>query len=385
MKVTKVTSFPVFPGWRKNLIFVKVETDEGITGWGEVYTQYDRDPAMRVHTDLLGSYLIGRDPFDIKYFCQMAYDDYAQRRSSLEFYSALSGIEAALWDIAGKACNQPVYNLLGGKCRDSIRVYANGWSYKMESPDDFARAAEKAVKLGFDALKFDPLPRPWRTFIPRAHEEHAEKVVKAVRDAVGLNVDLLIELHRRLSVSHAVAIADRLAPYAPFLLEEPCQAENILAIAEVREKTHIPVMTGENIFGKAGFRKVLDHRAADYLNADVANCGGILELREIAAMAEPYFVGISPHNYNSTGLGLSATVHASAGMQNFIITEYFLPFVEFCDKIFPNGQQLKPVNGRIALPTAPGLGIEPDEKALREHAGKPFPMRSLPFPKDERM
>ena len=199
MNVTNVTTFPVFPGWRKNLIYVKVETDEGITGWGEIFTQYDRDPAMRAHADILGKYLVGRDPFDIKYFCQMAYDDYAQRRGSLEFYCALSGIEAALWDIVGKACGQPVYNLLGGKCREKIRVYANGWSYKMESPDDFARAAEKTVAMGFDALKFDPLPRPWRTFIPRSHEVHAEKVVKAVRDAVGPDVDLLIELHRRIA------------------------------------------------------------------------------------------------------------------------------------------------------------------------------------------
>ena len=385
MKVTKVTTFPVFPGWRKNLIFVKVETDENITGWGEVYTQYDRDPAMKAHADILGQYLVGRDPFDIKYFCQMAYDDYAQRRGSLEFYSALSGIEAAMWDIVGKACNQPVYKLLGGKCRDKIRVYANGWSYKMLSPDDFARAAEKAVAQGFTALKFDPLPRPWRTFIPREHEMHAEKVVKAVRDAVGPGVDLLIELHRRLNVSHTVAIADRIAQYNPFLLEEPCQAENIPAIAEVRQKTHIPIMTGENIFSKAGFRRVLENRAADYLNADVANCGGILELREIAAMAEPWFVGMSPHNYNSTGLGLSATVHASAGMQNFIITEYFLPFVEFIDTLFPGEQQLKPRNGYIDLPETPGLGLVPDEKALLENAGKPFPLRSLPFPADEKM
>ncbi len=383
MKITNVTTFTVNPGWRKNLIFVKIETDAGITGWGEVYTQYDRDPAMRAHAELLGKYLVGRSPFDVKYFSQMAFDDYAQRRASLEFYCALSGLEAAMWDIVGKACNQPVYNVLGGKCREKVRVYANGWSYKMSTPDDFARAAEKAVKLGFDALKFDPLPRPWRTFIPRVHEVEAEKVVKAVRDAVGPEVDLLIELHRRLSVAHAVRLADRIAKYDPFLIEEPCQAENMLAIAEVRKKTHIPVMTGENVFGKGGFRRVFDHRAADYINPDVANCGGILELREIAAMAEPYFVGVSPHNYNSTSLALSATVHASAGMQNFIITEYFLPFVEFCDEIFPGEQQLKPVNGYITLPTTPGLGLVPDEAKLIEYAGKPFPMRNLPYPKDE--
>lgn len=384
MKVTVVTSFPVHPGWRKNLLFVKIETDSGITGWGEAYTQYDRDTAINAHVEQLGRYLVGRDPFQIKYFTQMAYDDYAQRRSSLEFFCALSGIEAALWDIAGKACGQPVYNLLGGACRDSIRVYANGWSYKMHSADDFARAAEQTVALGFDALKFDPLPRPWRTFIPREHLKHAETVVKRVREAVGPNVDLLIELHRRLAPAHAVELADRIAPQEPFLIEEPCPAENVLAIAEVRAKTHIPVMTGENIFGKAGFRRVFEHHAADYINPDVANCGGILELKEIAAMAEPHFVGVSPHNYNSTSLALSATVQASAVMPNFIITEYFLPFVEFCDGLFRNAT-LKPVNGRIPLPTAPGLGLEPDEEALRRHPGKPFPLRSLPFPCDEAM
>lgn len=384
MKISAVKSYPVFPGWRKNLIFVKIETDAGISGWGEVYTQYDRDQAMKAHVDMLGKYLVGRDPFHIKYFTTMAYDDYAQRRGSLEFYCAVSGLEAALWDIVGKACGQPVYNLLGGPSREKIRVYANGWSYKLQDPDEFARAAEKTVALGYTALKFDPLPRPWRTFIPREYEKHAEKVVKAVRDAVGAEVDLLIELHRRLSVSHAVAIADRLAPYEPFLIEEPCQAENIMAIAEVRSKTHVPIMTGENIFGKSGFRRVFDHRAADYINADVANCGGILELVQIAAMAEPYFVGVSPHNYNSTSLALAATVHASAVMQNFIITEYFIPFEEFCETLFFE-HQMKPVNGYISLPDEPGLGMEPNEELLIENAGKTFPLRNLPYPKDEAM
>jgi len=384
MKVIDVKSFPVHPGWRKNLIFVKIETDEGIYGWGEVYTQYDRDLAINAQVEMIGKYLVGRDPFDIKYFTQMAYDDYAQRRSSLEFFCALSGIEAAMWDIVGKACGQPVYKLLGGKCRDKIRVYANGWSYKMYSPDDFAQAAEKTVTLGYTALKFDPLPRPWRTYIPREHEAHAEKVVKAVREAVGPDVDLLIELHRRLAPMHVVRLSDRLEKYDPYLFEEPCQAENVLAIAEVRKKTHIPIMTGENIFGKAGFRRVFDHRAADIINPDVANCGGILELQEIAAMAEPYFVGVSPHNYNSTSLALAATIHASATMQNFLITEYFIPFVEFCDLVFP-GQQMKPINGYIQLPEKPGLGMEPDEAVLRAHPAKPFPKRNLPFPKDERM
>jgi galactonate dehydratase len=141
------------------------------------------------------------------------------------------------------------------------------------------------------------------------------------------------------------------------------------------------VVTGENIFAKVGFRPVFDYRAADIINPDVANCGGILELLEIAAMAEPHFVAVSPHNYNSTLLALSATVHASACMPNFIITEYFLPFVELGDELCRN--QLKPVKGYIPLPQSPGLGLDMDETALARYPYKPFPLRKLPFPEDE--
>lgn len=381
MKITKVTHLTVHPGWRKNWIFVKVETDEGITGWGEAYTQYDRDRAVVIHIEEMSRYLIGRDPFRIKYFTTMFYDDFAARRGSLEFYSAVSGIEAALWDIVGKATGQPVYNLLGGAVHDRIRVYANGWSYKVSKPDDYARAAVKAVELGFTALKFDPLPRPWRTHIPVEHEYHAVKVVAAIRKAVGPGVDLLIDLHRRLSPRHAIRLAKRLEEFEIYWFEEPCQAENLEAIAEVRDHVSIPVVTGENVFAKYGFRSVFEAKAADIINPDVANCGGILELKEIAAMAEPYLVAVSPHNYNSTTLALAATVHAAATMPNFIITEYFLPFVELGGEVCPN--QLKPIDGYIPLPTAPGLGVDIDEAAVARHPYKAFPMRVLPIPPAE--
>ncbi len=152
MKITAIKSYAVHPGWRKNLIFVKVATDEGIHGWGEAYSQYDRDRAVMAQLEALGPYMVGRNPFDIKHFTQFAFDDYAARRGSLELFCAISGIEQALWDIAGKACKQPVYNLLGGRYRDRIRVYANGWSYGMKEPADYARAAEKVVAQGWTAL-----------------------------------------------------------------------------------------------------------------------------------------------------------------------------------------------------------------------------------------
>jgi len=381
MKITSVKSYSVHPGWRKNLIFVKVETDSGLHGWGEAYSQYDRDPAVIAHLDALGRYAAGRSPFDIKHFTQVAFDDYAQRRGSVELFCAISGIEQALWDIVGKSCGQPVYNLLGGRCRDRIRVYANGWSYQLKEPSDYARAAEKVVQLGFDALKLDPLPSPWRTWIPKEQEERAVRVVKAVRDAVGPKVDILIDQHRRLAPMHAIRLDKRLAEFGLYWMEESCQAEYPDELAHIRRETGLPMVIGEATYTKTGFRPLLEKRAADILNPDVACVGGILELKEIAAMAEPYLVAMSPHNYNSTLVALAATVHASAVMPNFIITEYFLPFVEFCDRISPN--QLKPKRGYIELPTAPGLVVDVDEEALKRHPGKPYSNRALRQPGDE--
>ncbi len=381
MKITAVKSYSVHPGWRKNLIFVKVETDAGIYGWGESYSQYDRDRAVMSQLEALGPYMVGRNPFDIKHFTQFAFDDYAARRGSVELFCAISGIEQALWDIVGKACNQPVYNLLGGRCRDRIRVYANGWAYGLKEPADYARAAEKVVTQGWTALKLDPLPAPWRTWIPKEAEERAVRVAKAVRDAVGPQVDILIDQHRRLAPMHAIRLDKRLAEVGLYWLEEPCQAEFPDELAYIRRETGLPIVIGEATYTKTGFRPLLEKRAADILNPDVACVGGILELKEIAAMAEPYLVAMSPHNYNSTLVALASTVHASATMPNFIITEYFLPFVEFCDTI--SSSQLKPKNGYIELPTAPGLGIDVDEAALKQVPAKPYTLRKLRHPADE--
>ena len=381
MKITAVKSYAVHPGWRKNLIFVKVETDAGIHGWGEAYSQYDRDTAVMAQLQALGPYLVGRSPFDIKHFTQFAFDDYAARRGSVELFCAISGIEQAMWDIVGKATKQPVYNLLGGKYREKIRVYANGWSYGMKEPADYARAAEKVVKQGFTAMKFDPLPSPWRSWIPKEHEKRAISVVKAIRDAVGPDIDLLIEQHRRLAPMHAIRLDKQLAEFDLYWMEESCQAEFPDELAQIRREIGVPVVIGEATYTKTGFRPLLEKRSADILNPDVACVGGILELKEIAAMAESFLVAMSPHNYNSTLVALASTVHASATMPNFIITEYFLPFVDFCDTISPN--QLKPKNGYIELPTAPGLGIDVDEEALKKHPAKVYPQRKLRTPADE--
>jgi len=388
VKVTDVKSFLVFPSTRrvgviggKNWLLVKVETDEGIEGWGESYNLPDRERGIEQHVHELKRYLVGRDPFNIKHFTSMVYDDFASRRGSMDLYCALSGIGQALWDVVGKRLGTPVYNLLGGPCRDRIRVYANGWYGGARDPDGHAEMAVATVKCGFNALKFDPFPGPWRLYIDRKAEETAVANVRAVREAVGPDVEILIEVHRRLAPMHAIRVSRMMEEFKPFWFEEPVPSENIPALAEVRRQTSIPVVTGEALYTKAAFREVFERRAADIINPDVCNCGGILELKEIAAMAEPNFVVVSPHNYNSTTMGLAATIQVAACIPNFLIAEYFVNFEETGREVAANPFQVE--DGYIRLPTTPGLGLELKEEVLLKLPRREYPLRSLRHYYDE--
>ena len=373
MKITGLKTYIVDPGTggsvprtRKNLIFVKVETDTGIYGWGESYTQSDRDSSTAAHITELGRHLEGRDPFNIKHFTQVSYEDFAHKRGGMDFWCAVSGIEHALWDIVGKTLNVPIYKLLGGACRDRIKVYANGWSDALETPKEYADAAKKVVQRGFTALKFDPFQGPWRLWIKPDMEKKAVETVRSVREAVGPDVDIMVEGHRRLAPMHAIKIIKDIEPYRPFWYEEPCPAENLDALAEVRHATQVPIMTGETLYTKSDFRQVFEKRAADIINPDVCNTGGILELKEIAAMAEPHLIAVSPHNFNSVGIGLAATLQASATMPNFLITEYFINMEPFVHKIVDEPFVVK--NGYIQLPDKPGLGIDIKEDDLTKYS-----------------
>ena len=367
-------------GGGKNLLFVKVETEGGPHGWGECYTQVDRDASIVAHVDALGRYLAGRDASQITHFVHMAYNDFAAKRGAMDFWSALSGLEQALWDIAGKRHGVPVFELLGGACRERIRVYANGW-YSHGAPPEYAERARETVGRGFTALKFDPFPGPWRTHISQEAEEQAVATVAAVREAVGPKIDLLIEVHRRLAPMHAVRVARAMEPFRPFWYEEPVPSTNLEALAECRRQIGIPIVTGEELYTRTEFRRVFELRAADIINPDVCNCGGIMELRAIAQMAEASFVTVSPHNYNSTTVGLAATLQVSAAIPNFLITEYFVNFEAKGREIANPGFEMR--GGYIAVPQRPGLGIELDEAALARFPGRQFPPRSLPSPATE--
>ena len=383
MKITDVTTHMIHPGPRgKNFIFVKIQTDAGITGWGEAYSQADRDLQVETHITQLARYLEGRDPFHIRHFMHVAHEDFATKRSAMDFHCALSGIEIAMWDIVGQALEQPVYNLLGGPVRPRVRLYANGWSGGAESPEDYANAAVRTVKRGFSALKFDPFSGPWTEYPDFGRLEEAVSVVAAIREAVGPRVDLLVEVHRRLAPMNAIRVAKMIEKYNPYWFEEPCPPDNIPAIKEVKDNTTIPVVTGEALYTRNGFREVFDLRAADIINPDICNTGGILELTQIAAMAQPYYIGVSPHGWNSTGIGAAAAVHASATMPNFLIYEYMVHAEDVSRDITTDYNE--PVGGYLELPKTPGLGTAIDENKLSKYKFEQYPPRRIRTVEDER-
>jgi len=388
MKIASIRSFLIYPhtpqsGWigGKNWLFVKVETDEGVSGWGEAYTLPDRERNIAQLIEELTRYVLGRDPFHIKHFNHMVYNDFAGKRGSMDLFCAASAIEQALWDIVGKVLNTPVYNLLGGPCRERIRVYANGWYAGVQTPEKLAQRAVETLASGFTALKFDPFPGPWRLHISKEDERIAVENVRAVREAVGEDTDLLIEVHRRLAPMHAIRVARMIERFNPFWYEEPVPSENLDALVEVKRAIRPPVVTGETLYTKMAFREVFEKQAADIVNPDVANCGGILELKEIAAIAETYYVAISPHNYNSTTVALAATIQAAATMPNFLITEYFVNFAESGNLICVKPFEVE--GGYIQIPTAPGLGLDMNEEALQAYRYQRSPRREFRHPSDE--
>jgi galactonate dehydratase len=373
MKITDIKTFLVNPGVGKNLLFVKVETDEDIYGWGESYTQADRGKVIETHINSFSRYLMGWNPFDIKKFTQYIYEEFALKRGGMDFYSAVSGIEQALWDIVGKKLDEPVYNLIGGACRDEIKVYANGWYNGTESPDELAMKAMEVVDRGFDAIKVDLFPGPAGLYISQKEESEAIERIKKVRDTVGTDVNIMVDVLRSLSPYYAIRIGRLLEKYDIYWFEEPVPIENSDALLEVKKNIKTPVVTGECLYTKHMFREIFEKQATDIINPDICNTGGILEVKEISAQAEAYYIPVAPHNYNSTTVALNSGIQIAANIPNFLILEYFLFFEDFGREISKNLSI--PERGKIDLPKTPGLGIDLDERALSKLGYKEFPKR----------
>lgn len=375
MKITRIETFFFHPRSGKNLLFCRVETDNGLHGWGESYVSLKKERVVDQYLRAMAPAVVGRSPYNIRHTAQVMFDDFAIRRSCLDFFCAWSALEIAMWDIVGKKAQLPLYNILGGASREKVRIYANGWWFGADSIEQTVERALQVKELGYTALKWDPFPGPWRTFITQAEEDYAIANVKAVRQAVGPDMDLLIEAHRRLAPFHAIRVGKRMAEYGIACFEEPCLSDNINLVAEVRRAVPVPIVTGETLYTKEDFTRALDSRAADILNPDICAIGGISAMLDVAAMAQPHAVAISPHNYNSTLVGLAATVHVSAVIPNFTIAECFINLKDACDEIA--SARLVMQDGWIDLPTAPGLGVDIDVALLRKHPYKDFPNKDM--------
>ena len=362
MKITDVKTLVMGTSWR-NLTFVKVETDEGLTGVSEVRMNNRTDALVAYLDGAKKRHVIGSDPFNTEdLYLRMFRNDYG--RAGEIVATGISVVEIACWDIIGKALNQPVYRLLGGACRDKMKAYANGW-YKVErSPEEFYTAAKQVLEKDYKALKFDPFGAG---FYELSREERLRSVslVEAVRDSVGPEVEILIEMHGRFSPAMAIQIARELEPFEPSWVEEPVPPDNLAALAKAEESINIPVATGERLHHKFEYRELINLQAADILQPDITQTGGFLEAKKIAAIGDMCYMLVAPHNVGGP-VSTATALHFSACTPNFKIQEHFNDFSEAWVKEAATGCP-EVVDGYFSLPNGPGLGMTLNEDLIAEH------------------
>ena len=368
MKVTDIKTF-VVDCFRTNWVFVKVYTDQGIDGVGEATLEY-KEKALVGAVEHIRDYLVGKNPLQIERHWHDIYRD-AYWRGGAVLMSALSAVEIALWDILGKSLGVPVYQLLGGRANDKVRIYVNGWFSGAKKPEEFAACAKSAMERGVTALKWDPFGKAYLT-LSNAELDNALACVSAVREAVGNRVDLLIEGHGRFDVPTGIRIAKELEQFRPMWFEEPVPPDNLEALKAVRDKSPVPISAGERLYTMKDYKELFELRAADYIQPDISHAGGIMELKKIAAVADTYYISFAPHN-PSGPVANAATLQLAACCPNFNILEIMYSDVVWRADV--TNESLHYENGYIAIPDKPGLGIELNEEACLAHPYQPHTLR----------
>ncbi|MFC6799596.1 MULTISPECIES: galactonate dehydratase [unclassified Haladaptatus] len=365
MRITDIETLPI-GRW----LFVRVHTDEGITGLGESGT-WGFLEASEQAIETFKRYLIGKDPLRIEHHWQYLYRRAHFRGAAI--MGALSAIDIALWDIAGKHFQTPAYQLLGGKCRDKARVYAH---VRGDSTDKLVRRCEQAREQGFTAVgHLSPFLDESRR--EPYFETHAGKIataanrVRRFREAVGDDVDLCIEIHRRLEPEEAVVLAHEIEQYRPAFYEDPIRPDNLDAMASVAEKINIPIATGERLHTIHEFEMLFRRDAVQYVRPDICMVGGLSHAKKIAALAEAHYAGVVPHNPLGP-VSTAACLQLAACIPNFKLLEY--PFRP--DKGQARGsdlirQELTCEDGYLDIPDGPGIGVELDDDALEKYPYEP--------------
>ena len=378
MKICDVKTFAVRnpqPGeGGPGFIFLKLTTDTGIVGYGEVYClPFSPKVVTAMIEDVCERLVIGADPFHIERLWRLIYSSGYTQHPDVSLLGILSGIEMACWDIVGKEVNKPVYELLGGRVHETLRSYTYIYPEAQDKADVYADAdlaAERAsqyVDQGFTAVKCDPVG-PYTVFDPRQLSlealVHSEKYIAKMREAIGSKADILVGTHGQMTPASATRLAKRLEPYDPLWLEEPTAPENAKAMATVAKGTSIPIATGERLSTKHDFLKVLQEGAAAILQMNLGRCGGLLEAKKIAAMAEAHYAQIAPHLYCGPIVG-AANIQLATCSPNFLILESIRTWQGFHAEILTRPIEWQ--DGKVIPPTAPGLGVELNEAVAEQY------------------
>lgn len=361
MKITSFELFQVPPRW----LFLKVETDEGIIGWGEPIVE-GRAATVKACVEELMSYLIGKDPMRIEDHWNVMYRSGFYRGGPI-LMSAIAGIDQALWDIKGKFLQTPIYQLLGGACRESIRVYS--W-IGGDRPVDVGLAAREAVKSGFTAIKMNGIEELQYIDSYEKIDKAIERIA-AVREAAGNYIGIGIDFHGRVHKPMAKILAKELEPFRPMFIEEPVLPENNEALREIANATNIPIATGERMFSRWDFKKLLHDGYVDIIQPDLSHAGGITECKKIFSMAEAYDVAVAPHCPLGP-IALAACLQVDATAHNAIIQEQSLGIHYNQGNDLLDYLKDKSVfsykDGQVAIPQGPGLGLEMNEDYIRKMA-----------------
>lgn len=365
LKITDIKTFLVGAG-NRNWIYVKIETDQGISGIGEAYSVGPDEATVKVIEDYK-LWLVGQDPRNIQHLWDLMYNITRFPGGSI-VNSAISGIEHALWDVTAKAAGLPVWALLGGRVRNKVRVYQ---SARGDSPQEVAESAKQLVETyGYTAIKMSPHDPNDNQMPYNRVTRIAGQRVKAVRDALGPDTDIAVDIHAHyFEVQRAVRVAKEIEPYYPFWLEEPIRPENFDAMKKLSDHVDIPLASGECNYTKYEFRDLINIQALDIVQPDICACGGIMELKKIAAMAEAQYIMVAPHNPMSP-LAAAVNVHFAASTPNFLILEYRAPVEGAYKDVLK--EPLMVSDGYLDIPNKPGWGVELNEEAFEHMPPKPW-------------
>jgi galactonate dehydratase len=360
--ITEHELFAVPPRW----LFLKLTTDDGTVGWGEPIVEGRAKTVQSAVEELVDEYVLGEDPLRIEHHWQRMYRGGFYRGGPV-LMSAIAGIDQALWDIKGRHFDTPVYELLGGRARDRIRVYQ--W-IGGDRPADVGAAAHEKVEEGFTAVKMNATAELDRIDTPAAVDE-ARRRLADVREAVGADIDVAVDFHGRASKAMAKRLADALEPYDPLFIEEPVLPEHNDALSGIAAETTIPVATGERMYSRWDFKQVFEDGCVDVVQPDPSHAGGISEVKKIAGMAEAYDVALAPHCPLGP-IALAACIQLDACTPNALIQEQSLDIHyndtdNVLDYLADSGV-FEYHEGYVGVPTAPGLGIEVDEEYVRRRA-----------------